>query len=82
MDGCTAEVPCAEWAVEANKDLTICHFAKGKSFDIDTSVAVGLKEGSRDSELFNAVQKSLDGLSKETRDQRMKEACESQPKTE
>ena len=82
VDGITAELPVAEGAVEANKDLTIVHFAKGKGFDIDTSVSVGLKEGSRDSELFNAVQKSLDGISKETRDQWMKEARESQPKTE
>lgn len=82
VDGITAELPVAEGAVEANKDLTIVHFAKGKGFDIDTSVSVGLKEGSRDSELFNAVQKSLDGISKETRAQWMKEARESQPKAE
>ena len=29
VDGITAELPVAEGAVEANKDLTIVHFAKG-----------------------------------------------------
>ena len=82
VDGITAELPVAEGAIEANKDLTIVHFAKGKGFDIDTSVSIGLKEGSKDSEFFTAVQKSVDGISKETRDKWMKEARESQPKAE
>ena len=55
------------------------HFAEGKGFDIDTSVSIGLKEGSRDSEFFNSVQKALDGIDKETRNKWMKEANESQP---
>lgn len=82
VDGITAELPVAEGVVAANKDLAIVHFAKGKGFNIDTTVSIGLKEGSRDSDFFKSVQKALDGISKETRDQWMKEARESQPKTE
>ena len=33
VDGITAELPVAEGAVAANKDLTIVHFKKGKGFD-------------------------------------------------
>lgn len=80
VDGITAELPVAEGVVEANKDLAIVHFAKGKGFDIDTSVSIGLKDGTKDSDFFKAVQKSIDGISKETRDKWMKEARESQPK--
>lgn len=82
VDGITAELPVAQGAIEANKDLAIVHFAEGKGFDIDTSVSVGLKEGSRDSELYNAVEKSLKGISKETREEWMQEARKNQPKTE
>ena len=79
VDGITAELPVAEGVVEANDDLTIIHFDEGKGFDIDTSVSIGLKEGSRDSEFFNQVQKALDNISTDTRNQWMSEARDSQP---
>ncbi len=78
VDGITAELPVAEGVVEANDDLAIVHFDEGKGFDIDTSVSIGLKEGSRDSEFFNQVQKALDNISTETRNEWMKEATGNQ----
>lgn len=82
VDGITAEVPVAEGAVAANKDLTIVHFKKGKGFDIDTSVSIAMKKGTSDSQLFKDVQKAVDNLSKKTRDEWMKEARKAQPKAE
>lgn len=75
VDGITAELPVAESVVKTNDDLTIVHFDEGKGFDIDTSVSVGLKEGSRDTEFFNQVQKAIDGISTETRNEWMAEAA-------
>ena len=82
VDGITAELPVAEGAVAANKDLTIVHFKKGKGFDIDTSVSIAMKKGTSDSQLFKDVQKAVDNLSKKTRDEWMKEARQAQPKAE
>ena len=82
VDGITAELPVAEGAVAANKDLTIVHFKKGKGFDIDTSVSIAMKKGTSDSQLFKDVQKAVDNLSKKTRDEWMKEARKAQPKAE
>ena len=82
VDGITAEIPVAEGAVAANKDLTIVHFKKGKGFDIDTSVSIAMKKGTSDSQLFKDVQKAVDNLSKKTRDEWMKEARKAQPKAE
>lgn len=80
VDGITAELPVAEGVVEANPDVVIVRFDKEKGFDIDTSVSIGLKEGSRNDAFFKAVQESLDGISKESRDAWMKEARQDQPK--
>lgn len=82
VDGITAELPVAEGAIAANKDLTIVHFKKGKGFDIDTSVSIAMKKGTSDSQLFKDVQKAVDNLSKKTRDEWMKEARKAQPKAE
>lgn len=82
VDGITAELPVAEGAVAANKDLTIVHFKKGKGFDIDISVSIAMKKGTSDSQLFKDVQKAVDNLSKKTRDEWMKEARKAQPKAE
>lgn len=80
VDGITAELPVAQGVVAANKDLTIVRFAKGKGFDIDTSVSIAMKKGSKDSELFKEVQAAVDNLSDETRMEWMKEAVKNQPK--
>lgn len=80
VDGITAELPVALGAIEANPDLTVVHFAEGKGFDIDTSVSIGLKEGSRGSEFFNKVQAALDSISTDTRNELMEKARQNQPK--
>lgn len=79
VDGITAEMCVAEGVLAANPDLTVVKFDEGKGFDIDTTVSIGLKEGSRDSEFFNAVQSALDSINKETRNKLMKEAVANQP---
>lgn len=78
-DGITAEVPVAEGVVAANPNLTFIRFAEGKGFDIDNSVSIGLKEGSRDSDFFKKVQKALDGISESSRLEMMKKATENAP---
>ena len=78
-DAITAELPVAEGVIQANPDLTIVHFAEGKGFDIDTSVSIGLKEGSRGTEFFNQVQSALDNISDSTRNEWMTESRESAP---
>ena len=82
VDGITAELPVAQGAVEANPDLTVIHFDEGKGFDIDTSVSIGLKEGSRDGDFFNKVQAALDKISEDKRNELMETARENQPKQE
>lgn len=78
-DGITAELPVAEGVVQANPSLTIVHFADGKGFDVDTSVSIGLKEGSRGSDFFNNVQAALDQISEATRQEWMSAARETAP---
>ncbi len=78
-DATTAELPVAQGIVEANSDLVIVSFADGKGFDIDTSVSIGLKEGSRDSEYFNAIQNALDNISLEQRNEWMNSAKDNAP---
>ncbi len=78
-DGTTAELPVAQGIVEANPDLTIVHFEADQGFDSDTSVSIGLKEGSRDGELFNSVQAALDTISLQTRDEWMSQAKDNAP---
>lgn len=78
-DGITAELPVANGVVAANADLTIIHFEKGKEFDNDTSVSIGLKEGTRKSKFFKNVQKGLDKVSQEDRAKYMQEAVDRAP---
>lgn len=78
-DGITAELPVAEGVVKANPGLAIVHFETGSGFDIDTSVSIGLKEGSRGSDFFNDVQSALDAISESTRNEWMSESRESAP---
>ncbi len=78
-DGTTAELPVAQGIVEANSDLAIVYFEDGQGFDIDTSVSIGLKEGSRDSDFFNEVQAALDAISTQTRDEWMTQAKDNAP---
>lgn len=82
VDGITAELPVAKSVVEANSDLAIVHFAEGKGFDIDTTVSIGLKEGTRGTEFFNKVQASLDSISSEQRVDWMQQATDNAPASE
>lgn len=78
-DGCPAELPVANGIVSANPDLTIVHFADGSGFDNDTSVSIGLKDGTRDTKFFKRVQKALDKISDEDRMTIMEEAVNRAP---
>ena len=79
VDGITAEMAVAEGVVAANSDLTIVHFAEGKGFECDTTVSIGLKEGSRGSDFYNKVQASLDKISTDERKKIMSDAVTRQP---
>lgn len=74
VDGITAELPVGESILMVNDDLALVHFAQGKNFDIDTSVSIGLKEGTRGNAFYNSVQSALDNIDEETRQTWMKEA--------
>lgn len=75
----TAELPVAKGIVEANPDLTYITFADGKGFDVDTSVSIGLKNNTRGTESFDSVQKALDAISQEQRDEWMISAVNNAP---
>ena len=79
VDGITAEIAVAEGVVASNPGLTIVEFAEGHGFECDTTVSIGLKEGSRDSEFYNAVSEALAGISSEERSQLMLQAVTNQP---
>lgn len=78
-DGITAELPVANGIVSANQGLSIIHFADGKGFDNDSSVSIGLKDGTRKTKFFKRVQKALDSISEEQRQQMMQDAVDHSP---
>ncbi|MCF0259029.1 MAG: transporter substrate-binding domain-containing protein [Erysipelotrichaceae bacterium] len=78
-DAITAELPVAKGIVEANKDLTYITFEKGKGFDVDTTVSIGMKNNTRDSDLFKSVQAALDKISEDTRADWMMKAVDRAP---
>ena len=79
VDGITAEMAVAEGVLAANDDLTVVKFEEGKGFEADTTVSIGLKEGTRDTDFFNDVQAALDKISTEERAQLMSDAVLNQP---
>ncbi|UTY39671.1 transporter substrate-binding domain-containing protein [Allocoprobacillus halotolerans] len=79
VDGITAEMAVAEGVLAANDDLTVVQFDEGKGFECDTTVSIGLKEGTRDSEFFKKVQASLDKITTDERKQLMSDAVTRQP---
>lgn len=81
-DGITAELPVAKGIVSANSDLTYVTFTEGNGFDVDTSVSIGLKNDTRDTEDFKAVQAALDEISQEERIQIMQDAVDRAPTEE
>lgn len=75
----TAELPVAKGIVEANPDLTYITFADGKGFDVDTSVSIGLKNNTRGTESFDSVQKALDEIGQDQREEWMISAVNNAP---
>lgn len=78
-DAITAELPVAKGIVAANDDLTYITFDEGKGFDVDTTVSIGMKNDSRDSELFKSVQSALDKIDEDTRGEWMLAAVDRAP---
>lgn len=81
-DGITAELPVANGIVSANPDLAIVFFDEGHEFDNDTTVSIGLKEGTRDSDFFNQVQDALSKISEEDRLALMQKMVDNAPTEE
>lgn len=82
VDGYVSERPGAESAVATNPDLTFVAFEDGQGFEADpadTTIAVGVAKGS---ELLDAINEALAGISEEERVQIMGEALEAQPSAE
>ena len=79
VDGITAEIAVAKGILAANPDLTVVYFEEGHGFEADTTVSIGLKEGSRGSDFFERVQAALDAISEEEREDYMVRAVELQP---
>lgn len=79
VDGITAEMAVAEGVLAANDDLTVVKFEEGKGFEADTTVSIGLKEGTRGTDFFNDVQAALDKISEDERNQLMSDAVLNQP---
>lgn len=79
VDGITAEMAVAEGVLAANDDLTVVRFEEGKGFEADTTVSIGLKEGTRGTDFFNDVQAALDKISLDERAQLMSDAVLNQP---
>ncbi len=82
VDGITAEMAVAKGVVDANKDLAIVQFDEGKGFEADTTVSIGLKEGTRGTEFFNQVEDALSSIGKEQRQELMSQAVNNQPTEE
>lgn len=82
VDGITAEMAVAQGVIAANDDLTVVTFDEGKGFVCDTTVSIGLKEGTRGTEFYNSVQAALDKISEDTRAQLMNDAVTNQPVNE
>ena len=79
VDGYVCEKPGAVSAVEANDEFTYIEFAEGQGFVCDpaeSSISVGIR---KDSNLGNAINVILRGLTTEQKQQMMDEAIARQP---
>lgn len=76
-DAITAELPVAEGIVASNPDLTYVTFKEGHGFTADTSVSIAVKKDN--TELLDKLQKALNAIAEEERQQMMLEAVERQP---
>jgi ABC-type amino acid transport substrate-binding protein len=75
-DAFVAELPVAQSIVNANPGLSVVHLVDGgfSTLDSQITVAVGLRKG--DTDLLDAINESLSGISIEQRDTWMEEALE------
>lgn len=78
----TAELPVAEGITATNPELTYITFEDGKGFDADTTVSIGLKNDTRDTDFFKKVQAALDKIDEDTRNELMLNAVNSAPASE
>ncbi len=79
IDGYISEKPAAMIAVYTNPSLTYIDFEKGKGFNFsqdDVAIAIGLKKGS---ELKEKINKILNDISAETKEELMNRAVACQP---
>lgn len=76
-DAITAELPVAEGIVASNPDLTYVTFKDSHGFKADTSVSIAVKKGN--TELLDKIQKALNSISEDERQQIMLEAVKRQP---
>lgn len=76
-DAITAELPVAEGIVASNPDLKYVTFKEGHGFTADTSVSIAVKKNN--TELLDKIQKALNEISEEERQQMMLEAVNRQP---
>ena len=79
-DALTAELPVAVGVTTSNSDLAYVRFEAGNGFEADTSVSIAVKKGN--TPLLNALQKVLDTIDEETRQQWMIDATSRQPAVE
>lgn len=80
VDAVTSELPVAIGVTSANPDLVYVQFADGQGFsgsETDASVSIAVNKGN--TELLNALQEALDGISEEERQNLMLEATNRQP---
>ena len=80
VDALTAELPVATGVVNSNSDLAMVRFSQGNGFEADTTVSIGVKKGN--TELLDALQEALDGITAEERQQMMLDATNRQPSNE
>lgn len=79
IDGYVSEKPGALAAVAANSELAFVEFSQGEGFvasEEDTAVSVGLKKGN---ELTSKIDEILKGISRDEREELMRNAIENQP---
>lgn len=76
-DAITAELPVAEGIVASNPDLKYVTFKEGHGFTADTSVSIAVKKNN--TELLDKIQKALNAIPEEERQQMMLEAVNRQP---
>lgn len=79
IDGYTCETPSALSAIAANSELKYLKFEAGKGFEIDpvgVSCAIGVQKGS---DILEALNTALAGISEETRQQMMTDSVSRQP---